>query len=59
MQDIPEYEKYPISEEEMGKRYKNWMEALARYLVVAYNIGKEVGGDKYVERMREEFYKIG
>ena len=59
MQDIPEYEKYPVSEEEMGKRYKNWMEALARYLVVAYNIGKEVGGDKYVERMKEEFYKIG
>ena len=59
MQDVPDYEKYPVNEEEMGKRYKTWMEALARYVVLAYNIGKEVGGEKYVERMKEEFYKMG
>jgi hypothetical protein len=59
MKEKPDYEKYPIREEEMGKRYKNWMEALARYVVMAYNVGKEVGGQKYVDRLRTEFFNLG
>ena len=59
MKKIPEYEKYPVSEEEMGKRYKIWTETLALYVVMAYKVGKEVGGERYVERLREEFYKFG
>lgn len=59
MENLPDYEKYPVSEEEMGKRYKNWVDALSRYVVIAFNVGKEVGGEKYVERLKEEFYKAG
>jgi hypothetical protein len=59
MQNKPEYENYPVSEEEMCKRYKNWMEMLARYVVMAYNTGKEVGGEEYVERLKEEFRTAG
>jgi hypothetical protein len=29
MGEIPEYEKYLVSGEEMGKRYKNWTGTLA------------------------------
>ncbi|HEX76764.1 MAG TPA: hypothetical protein G4O12_09350 [Dehalococcoidia bacterium] len=59
MQNMPEYERYPVSEAEMGQRYKNWVDALSRYTVIAFNVGKEVAGEKYVERVREEFYKAG
>ncbi|MDD5312266.1 MAG: hypothetical protein PHO26_04445 [Dehalococcoidia bacterium] len=59
MKEVPEYEKYPISEEEMGKRYKNWTESLARQMVVLYKVGKEVGGEKFVERLKEEYRKDG
>ena len=59
MQDTPDYEKYPVSEEEMGKRYKNWTEALSRQVVTLYRIGKEVGGEEFVARLREEFYRQG
>ena len=59
MSTVPEHERYPVSQEEMGRRYKNWMDVLAMYMVIAYNVGKEVGGDKYVERMKEEFAKLG
>jgi len=59
MADVPEYEKYPVSEEEMGKRYRNWTEALARQVVTLYRVGKEVGGDAFVERLKEEYYKGG
>ena len=59
MSDIPAYEKYPVSEEEMGKRYRNWTDALARQVVVLYRVGKEVGGEAFVERLREKFYSDG
>ena len=55
----PDYENYPVSDEEMGKRYKNWTFGLARQMVVLYKIGKEVGGEKFVERLKEEYYKDG
>ena len=44
---------------EMGQRYKNWMEALARYTVITFNVGKELAGERYIERVKEEFYKAG
>jgi len=47
------------SDAEMGKIYKNWMEALARYAVILFNVGKEVAGEKYMEKLKEEFYKAG
>ena len=59
MQGLPEYERYPVSEAEMGQRYKNWVDALSRYVVLAFNVGKELAGEKYVERLKEEFYKLG
>jgi hypothetical protein len=59
MSEVPEYEQYPVSEEEMGKRYKSWTEALARQVVLLYKVGKEVGGEKFVERLKEEYYKNG
>jgi hypothetical protein len=59
VKETPDYEKYPVGEDVMGKRYKNWTESLARQLVNMYRIGKEVGGEKFVERMKEEYYKDG
>jgi hypothetical protein len=59
MKETPHYEKYPVSEEEMGKRYKNWTKALARQMVAMYRVGKEVGGKKFIERLKEEYYKDG
>lgn len=59
MKEKPAYEKYPVSDEEMGKRYKNWMQVLALYVVMAYDTGKEVGGDEYVRRMKEKFHAMG
>ena len=59
MKEVPEYEKYPVSEEEMGKRYKKLTESVARQVVLLYKVGKEVGGEKFVERMKEEYFKIG
>jgi hypothetical protein len=59
MKEVPDYEKYPVGEDIMGKRYKNWTEALARQLVLMYRVGKEVGGKKFVERLKEEYYKDG
>jgi hypothetical protein len=59
MQNKPEYETYPVSEEEMSSRYKGWMELLARYVVMAYNVGKDVGGQEYVERLKDEFRTAG
>ena len=48
MAETPDYEKYPVSDEEMGIRYKNWTETLARQMVTLYRVGKEVGGAKFV-----------
>ena len=59
MKETPDYEKYPVGEAEMGKRYKNWTEALARQMVLLYRVGKEVGGEKFVERLKQEYYKEG
>ena len=59
MEETPAYEQYPVSEEEMGKRYRNWTEALARQVTLLYKIGKEVGGEAFVERLKEEYYKGG
>jgi hypothetical protein len=59
MADVPEYENYPVSEEEMGKRYRNWTEALARMVVTLYRVGKEVGGEAFVERLKEKYHEDG
>jgi hypothetical protein len=59
MKEKPHYEKYPVSDEEMGKRYKNWTKALARQMVILYRVGKEVGGKEFIERLKEEYYKDG
>lgn len=59
MKEKPDYEKYPVSEEEMGKRYKNWTETLARQMVILFRVGKEVGGEKFIERLKEEYFKSG
>ena len=53
MKEKPAYEKYPISEEEMGKRYRNWTMSLARQIVTVYKVAKEIGGEKFVERLKE------
>ena len=36
MKEVPEFEKYPVSEAKMGKRYKNWTEGLANQMIVLY-----------------------
>ena len=59
MNDVPEFENYPVSEEEMGKRYRNWTEALSRQVVTLYRIGREVGGEEFVERLKSEFHRQG
>lgn len=55
----PEYEKYPVSEEEMGKRYKNWTKSLAMQMAVLYKVGKEVGGEEFVEKLKEAYRDMG
>lgn len=59
MEEKPDYENYPVSEEEMGKRYRNWTEALSRQVVTLFKVGREVGGEEFVERLREEFERQG
>ncbi len=59
MDDVPDFEKYPVSDEEMGRRYRNWTEALSRQVVTLYRIGKEVGGERFVQRLKEEFNRQG
>ena len=59
MKETPDYEKFPVSDEEMGQRYKNWMEALARQVVALFRVGKEVGGEQFVQRLRETFRESG
>ena len=50
MKETPDYEKYPISEEEMGKRYKNWTNS--GQMVVLYRVGKEIAARKLLERLK-------
>ena len=52
MKEKPAYENYPVSEEKMGKRYKNRTQVLALHVVMAYETGKEVGGEEYVKHRR-------
>lgn len=59
MKEVPAYEKYPLSQEEMGKRYKNWTDALAYQMMILYRVGKETGGQNFIERLKEEYYKLG
>lgn len=59
MSEVADPENYPISEEEMGKKYKTWAESLARHVVWLYHIGKEVGGEKFVEKVKEKYYEEG
>lgn len=59
MKEKPDYEKYPVSDEEMGKRYKNWTESLAIQMVVLYQVGKEVGGEKFEEKLKEAYRNMG
>ncbi|MBN1375675.1 MAG: L-2-amino-thiazoline-4-carboxylic acid hydrolase [Dehalococcoidia bacterium] len=59
MSEKHETENYGYSEVEMGKRYKNWTEGLARQMVLLYRIGKEVGGEKFVNRLKEAYAKDG
>ena len=59
MKEKPDYEIYPVSEEEMGKRYKNWTESLAIQMAVVYQVGKEVGGEEFVEKLKEAYRGLG
>jgi hypothetical protein len=59
MKEIPEYEKYPISEEEMGKHYKAWMINLANQVAYLFKLGKEMNGDAFVERVKSDFAMQG
>jgi hypothetical protein len=59
MSEVPDYEKYPISEEELSKRYKNWIDAMAGQMIRIYRVGYEVGGDRFIQRLKEEYYKQG
>jgi hypothetical protein len=59
MPEVNDYEKYPVNDEEMGKRYKNWTESLAMQMMMLYKVGKEVGGEKFVERLKQEYKKQG
>jgi len=59
MDEKPAFEEYPVSEEEMGRRYKNWVEVLSRQVVTLYRIGREVGGEEFVQRLSEEFHRQG
>jgi hypothetical protein len=59
LKETPDYEKYHVSDEEMGQRYKNWTESLGRQMAILYRVGKEVGGGKFIERLKEEYYKDG
>jgi len=59
MKDVPEYEKYPVNQEEMGKRYKNWTESLATQMMILYRVGKETGGEEFMNRLKEEYFKLG
>jgi len=54
-----DYEKYPVSKEEMGKRYKNWTESLAMQMLILYKVGKRVGGEKFVESLKDEYKRLG
>lgn len=59
MKETPDYEKYPVSNEEMCKRFKNWTETLASQMVIMYRIGKKHGGGKFVAEIKEEFFRMG
>jgi aspartate-semialdehyde dehydrogenase len=59
MKKVPEFEKYPVSPEEMGKRYKNWTDGMAYQMMVLYRVGKETGGENFIKRLKEEYFKIG
>jgi len=59
MKEIPEYEKYPISEEEMGKHYKAWVINLANQVAYLFKLGKEMNGDAFVERVKSDFTMQG
>ena len=59
MKEKPAYENYPVPEEEMGKRYKNWLDMLGRQVLIMYRVGKELAGDQFIERLKEEYYKDG
>ncbi|MBN1664555.1 MAG: hypothetical protein JW943_13220 [Deltaproteobacteria bacterium] len=59
MKETPDYEKYPISEEEMGKRYKNWVLSLATQMLIVYRVGKKVGGEEFIEELKEAYRNQG
>ena len=59
MKEKPSYENYPVSDEEMGIRYKNWTESLAVQMAAVYEVGKEVGGEKFVEKLKEKYRAMG
>lgn len=39
--------------------YKNWTETLAYWIAIMFNVGKEVAGETFVQRLEEEFYQGG
>ncbi|MBU2429987.1 MAG: hypothetical protein KKH99_04785 [Proteobacteria bacterium] len=53
------YEEYPISEEEMGKHYKAWMNVLAQHVVYLFKLGKEMGGEKFIDRVKADYSRQG
>lgn len=59
MKKVPKYKDYPVDETQMGKRYKNWTNSLALQMVMMYRVGKEVGGEAFVEKLKAEYRKFG
>lgn len=48
-----------LNKPNMEERYRTWVESLARYTVMAFQVGKELAGETYLKRLEEEFYKAG
>jgi hypothetical protein len=47
------------TEADMCERYKNWVQTLAMYVRITFHVGKELGGETYIKRLEEEFFKWG
>ncbi len=48
-----------VTDEEMGLRYKNVLSFVAKITAVCFNVGKETGGERYVDALREELRRLG
>jgi len=39
--------------------YKNWMELFGNWITVMFEVGKETGGETFIQRLEEELYQEG